>query len=198
MLEIIFWYAETGHFNRARGLLDTASSLLNMDLPSLRSSRLPDLKDCRKAIHVLNPARLAFLDARYFPNMITINEGAYTINNGVQGYMVDIAPFYMAQTETTWWQYNLFCEATGREKPKKSLDWGFQGDNPIINVSWYDAVDYANWLCGRKNIEKAIVVVPSPDRGKISQFLLKIGSAGSMQRELAKYAPTQALTTLMK
>ena len=27
--------------------------------------------------------------------------------------------------------------------------WGIAGDNPVVNVSWYDAIGYMNWLSGR-------------------------------------------------
>ncbi len=58
-------------------------------------------------------------------------------------YPVSI-PFFMASTETTFAQYDLYCEATGRKKP---LHQGWGRDNrPAINVDWYDASAYTRWL----------------------------------------------------
>ncbi len=57
---------------------------------------------------------------------------------------VAISPFRMSQNEITFAQYDLFCDATGREKPD---DEGWGRDNrPVINVTWYDAVAFADWM----------------------------------------------------
>jgi formylglycine-generating enzyme required for sulfatase activity len=51
----------------------------------------------------------------------------------------------------TFAEYDRFCEATGREKPKDGRRW-FPFSNwgrdkrPVMNVSWDDAVAYTRWL----------------------------------------------------
>lgn len=45
-------------------------------------------------------------------------------------------------------QYREFCEDTGRSMPEEP-DWGWIDDHPIVNVSWYDAVSYCEWMTGR-------------------------------------------------
>lgn len=62
-------------------------------------------------------------------------------------------PFAMGKYEVTFEEYDRFCEATGREKPKDgrrwfgplSRDWG-RGRMPVMNVGWEDAAAYAKWL----------------------------------------------------
>ncbi|MFM9949198.1 MAG: SUMF1/EgtB/PvdO family nonheme iron enzyme [Saprospiraceae bacterium] len=160
LLEIVYYFAETGKIDRAIGVLDTAAQLAGREVVSF--GKLSNLQDFRKAIETLSPARLVALDARYFPTMLDIPGGTDTLgsdldDDGNPRHAVTLSAFKLAKTETTWWQYNLFCEATGKEKPEKPVGWGGEGDNPVINVNWYDAVRYANWLSSRAGRDTAIV-----------------------------------------
>ena len=61
--------------------------------------------------------------------------------------------FYIGKYETTFDEYDAFCEATGRSKPD---DWGRgRGSRPVINVTWWDAIDYCNWLSDKEKLPKA-------------------------------------------
>jgi formylglycine-generating enzyme required for sulfatase activity len=44
----------------------------------------------------------------------------------------------------TFGDYDRFCDLTGRPKPDDE-GWG-RARRPVVNVSWYDAVAYADWL----------------------------------------------------
>ena len=39
----------------------------------------------------------------------------------------------------------LYCTDAGVVPPDVP-GWGMKGDNPVVNVSWYDVVEYSNWL----------------------------------------------------
>ncbi len=66
---------------------------------------------------------------------------------------VTLSPFEMAETETTWWQHHLYCRASGQALPEEP-GWGRQGSHPVVNVSWYDAIAYANWVSRQRGKEK--------------------------------------------
>ena len=57
---------------------------------------------------------------------------------------VTLGAFRMSKHEITFEQYDLFCEATGRDKPSDA-GWG-RKNLPVINVSWHDATAFASWM----------------------------------------------------
>ena len=57
---------------------------------------------------------------------------------------VDIADNLVTNAE-----YWAFCEATGRDKGKTSTG---RPKQPVVNVSWYDAMDYACWKAEQDGI----------------------------------------------
>jgi len=65
-------------------------------------------------------------------------------------HKVLVDDFYMGKYEVTFAEYDAFCEATGRGKAND--DEG-RGNRPVINVSWYDAVEYCNWLSEQEGLE---------------------------------------------
>jgi len=64
--------------------------------------------------------------------------------SGETQHQVTLSAFKMSKYAVTFAQYDLFCEATGRAKPGDE-GWG-RGDRPVINVSWYDANAFAEWM----------------------------------------------------
>ena len=55
---------------------------------------------------------------------------------------VTLSAFKMSKYCVTFEQYDLFCEATGRTKPRAYL----QGNHPVSQVTWYDAIAFAEWM----------------------------------------------------
>jgi formylglycine-generating enzyme required for sulfatase activity len=90
------------------------------------------------------------------PEMQLIPAGSFRMGNiqdGAKGGEPDELPvhnvtltqaFEIGVYEVTFAEYDLFCEATKREKPKDN-GWG-RDKHPVINISWDDAVSYAQWL----------------------------------------------------
>ena len=111
------------------------------------------------------------LERRYFPEMKPVEGGIFKMGD-VMGdgeyedetvHTVSLNSYRMGATPVTWHQYGLYCLATGLEPPQDS-GWG-RADRPVINVSWYDAVEYANWLSGKKGLQPSYVIdktIPDP------------------------------------
>lgn len=87
---------------------------------------------------------------------VAIPAGSFTMGSPVQEtdrnddeaqVQVTLSACKMSRTEVTFAQYDLFCDATGREKPDDS-GWG-RGNRPVINVSWHDANAFAVWMGAR-------------------------------------------------
>jgi formylglycine-generating enzyme required for sulfatase activity len=156
LLEFAFWYGETGELPRAWGILDTAYALSGRRLIAQGPK---DLAGLRTALRDLDGQRYSFLQARYFPEMVAVKGGEFTMGSEQNddekpAHRVVVADFQMGATEVTWWQYGLYAAAeqgNGVEMPD-SPGWGIAGDNPVVHVSWYDAVQYANWLNEKKGM----------------------------------------------
>ena len=59
--------------------------------------------------------------------------------------------FFIKKIEVTFAEYDEYCTKTGVSKPSDN-GWG-RGKNPVINVSWFDAVKYCNWLSKEKGLD---------------------------------------------
>ncbi len=57
---------------------------------------------------------------------------------------VEVAPFALGKFAVTFEEYDRFATATKREKPSGE-GWGRER-RPVINVTWVDAMAYAEWL----------------------------------------------------
>lgn len=93
------------------------------------------------------------------PEMVPVPGGTFEMGDVMgdneeddeQVHTVTLSPYAISRYEVTFAQYDAFCEATGRDKPDDE-GWG-RGNRPVINVSWYDAVAYCNWLSEQQGYE---------------------------------------------
>ncbi|MFC1852341.1 bifunctional serine/threonine-protein kinase/formylglycine-generating enzyme family protein [candidate division CSSED10-310 bacterium] len=77
-------------------------------------------------------------------------------------HTVTINDFYISSYEVTFAEFDAFCAAMNRTKP---ADVGFGREiRPVIQVSWYDAVEYCNWLSLKKGLKPCYTINKSaPD-----------------------------------
>jgi len=61
--------------------------------------------------------------------------------------------FAIGKCEITFDEYDVFCRDSNRESPYDE-GWG-RGRRPVINVTWYDAIAYCNWLSELESLPKA-------------------------------------------
>jgi sulfatase modifying factor 1 len=62
-------------------------------------------------------------------------------------HKVQLSPFYITEKEITNAQYGQFLAATGHMAPVYWLDKNLNApQQPVVGVSWHDAVAFANWL----------------------------------------------------
>jgi len=102
---------------------------------------------------VLAPAALIhdrLIDGTAAPELIALRGGTFT-RGDARGDLDEqpatpatLKPFAIGIYELTFDEYDRFCDDTRRNKPDDS-GWG-RGRNPVINVSWEDAVAYTEWL----------------------------------------------------
>ena len=71
-------------------------------------------------------------------------------------HKVSVNSFYLAKTEMTFEDYDKFCNDTKRDTANCS-GWG-RGKKPVMNVSWFDAVHYCNWLSEKEKLSKCYLI----------------------------------------
>jgi len=87
------------------------------------------------------------------PIMVVIPGGSFLMGspqneldrkNNERQHEIKVDTFALGKYEVTFEEYDRFAKATGRRNPPDE-GWG-RGRHPVINVTWFDAVAYADWL----------------------------------------------------
>jgi len=145
--------------NGAKGLLlqaeterDTGQLILAHSSFQKTSDAYQGLLDSPEAREAIVAFRRKQIIASVKKEMIKIPTGYFRMGdltnegdiNEQPVHEVRIKSFALKKTEVTFEQYDIFVDSTNRPRPDDG-SWG-RGDRPVINVSWYDAVAYAEWL----------------------------------------------------
>lgn len=166
LLELAYFYNEAMQAKKAIGAIELAAGLGKKPLlpGEFDPSASDTYKILRQALREKSGRELwEALEKRYYPEMIFIRGGAFIMgNDNITGaspaHEVALDDFYLASTPTTFWQFGLFCESTGRDIYRYAPSWGLNGDNPAVLTNWFDAMKYANWLNERQGFRTFLAV----------------------------------------
>ncbi len=165
----IFWVLvrpcvyEVTAIARYQAAYDTKTALSLLP-PNQQEAALAQIARALLAVQVSKPERPVQLPKAFVPGlrdklkdgspgpaMVWLPGGTFTMGDNKSGqsdekpaHRVGLSAFSIGHYPVTFEEYDKFCEATGREKPKDS-DWG-RGARPVIDISWKDARAYCGWL----------------------------------------------------
>ena len=124
--------------------------------------------------------------------LIEVSSGSFAMGDTFGGGYSEELPislvildydYNLGKCEVTFDEYDAFCEATDRSKPNDQ-GWG-RGSRPVINVTWWDAIAYCNWLNEMASLPKAY--------NKNGEFLDRDGNLTSNPSKVVGYRlPTEA------
>lgn len=143
------------------------------------------------------PTSPSYTPSSIVPQMVLVEKGSFTMgdtwgdgsSNELPVHQVTLTyDLEVGKYEVTFDEYDAFCDATGRNKPKDS-GWG-RGQRPVIWVSWWDAIAYCNWLSVKKGLPVAYRL-----KGEVSEGQL-LDSNGNVTTDITKVVgyrlPTEA------
>ncbi len=101
----------------------------------------------------LTPAGMVPVQGGTFEMGDLYGEGA---GNARPVHTVTVSSFFMARHDVTFEEYDAFSVDTGSER-LSDLGWG-RGRMPVINVTWFEAVSYCNWLSAREGLKPCYAI----------------------------------------
>ncbi len=85
------------------------------------------------------------------PPMVLVEKGTFTMG---EMFLATLTyDFYVGKYEVTFAEYDKFILDIGGITPSDN-GWG-RGQRPVINVSWWDAIAFCNWLSQDEGLPKA-------------------------------------------
>ena len=100
-----------------------------------------------------NKVKLDSLSKILKSQLITVKGGRFDMGDKIglgeedekPVHKVVLTTFKISKTEVTVGQYRIYCKVTGATMPIKP-EWGWNESQPIVNISWNEAIGYCKWL----------------------------------------------------
>ena len=90
------------------------------------------------------PIKMVRIEGGTFVMGATIEQGKDADDSEKPKHNVELDTFEISESPVTVAQYREYCDATGGKMPV-APSWGWIDNHPIVNVSWYNANDFAKW-----------------------------------------------------
>jgi len=93
------------------------------------------------------------ISAQSYPEFVKVQGVSFVMGSNTKEYdsnekpahLVTLSTYSISKTEITVGQYQTYCKATEDFMPSTPY-WGLHDKDPIVNVSWHNAIGYCQWL----------------------------------------------------
>jgi formylglycine-generating enzyme len=89
--------------------------------------------------------------SNYAISLVKVDGGTFTLGSDATtdtkinpAHSVTVSSFYISKYETTFEEFDAYTDANGLTRITDTYGNG-RGKYPVYGISWYDAVEYANW-----------------------------------------------------
>jgi formylglycine-generating enzyme len=135
------------------------------DFYFIKSTQKIEVLDNSSNNNIVDNKKTEVSNDNYTPTSTNINTSksiylqGNTFKMGLRGQSMDEKPvhdvkldnFWVSKFEVTVAEWKEYCNATKKVMPRLP-DWGWQDNEPIVGISWYDAIDYCNWLSSKSSL----------------------------------------------
>lgn len=160
LLEIAYFYNETKKHKEALEVLNTLRSITGLTTKDVALSHIAIQNDIQQL-------------SAYFSVTDSLQTQRYynSLSQPVKLNGLDVA---FNKSETTVFQYLVYCHNENLDLELTGSNWGLQGDFPVVKVDWYEAISYANWLSERAGLIPAYdITKPVLSSDNVQKDILK-------------------------